>query len=74
MLAAGARSGMKRGALIHYRDSNENIIAKLGPECGDKAGQAAAAGQVSYQCAAYEVAIAMRPKLSSLADQVQMSP
>jgi hypothetical protein len=74
MLVAGARSGLKRGALVHALDSNESIIAKFGPECGEKADKASGAGQVSYQCAAYEVAMAVRPKLQPLADQVQISP
>lgn len=74
LLAAGTRGGMKRGALMHYRDSNASILEKLGPECAEKAGNAAAAGQVSYRCAAYEVAKAMQPKLQPLADQLPTSP
>jgi hypothetical protein len=72
MLVAGVRSGMKRGASTHYLDANESIIAKLGPECGEKTGKVSGAGHVSYQCAGYEVAMAMRPKLQPLADQAQM--
>lgn len=73
MLVAKARSHLKQGALAHYRDSNESIIAKLGPEC-EKTGKASEAGKVSYQCAAYQVAIAVRPKLQTLAQQVQITP
>ena len=72
MLVAGVRSGMKKGALTHYLDSNERIIAKLGAQCGEKTGKASEAGHVSYQCAGYEVAMAMRPKLQPLAQRVQM--
>jgi len=74
MLVAGARSGLRKGALVHYLESNESIIEKLGPACGDKTGEAVGADAVSYQCAAYEVAIAVRPKLQPLAEQVKMSP
>ena len=74
MLAAGARGGLKRGSSMHYRDSNASIIEKLGPECGEKTAKPSAAGQVSYQCAAYEVALAMRPKMQPLADLLLTSP
>lgn len=70
MLVAGMRGGLKRGALAHNLHSNESIIAKLGPEC-EQASEESAAGAVSYQCAAYRVAIAVRPKLQTLASQVQ---
>jgi hypothetical protein len=72
MLVAGVRSGMKKGALIHYLDANESIIAKLGPECGEQTGKASGAGHVSYQCAGYAVAMAMRPKLQPLVDQARL--
>ena len=60
MLVAYTRSGLKKGALAHYLDSNKSIIAKLGPEC-EQTGKATA--DVSYGCAAYRVAMAVRPKL-----------
>lgn len=65
MLVAGTRSGMKNGALMHSLDSNGAIIEKLGPECEKAASKPA--GDVSYQCAAYRVAMALRPKLQQLA-------
>lgn len=71
MLVAGTRGGMKRGALAHNLQSNESIIAKLGPKC-ERTGKASAAGEVSHRCAAYQVAIAVQPKLRALASQVPM--
>ena len=65
MLVAKSRGGLKKGALAHYLESNESIISKLGPEC-EKTGKASATGEVSYQCAAYQVALVVRPKLQQL--------
>ncbi|HEY5755817.1 MAG TPA: hypothetical protein VIU34_08335 [Steroidobacter sp.] len=64
MLVAYTRSGLKKGALAHYLDSNKSIIAKLGPEC-EQTGKTT--GDVSYRCAAYRVAMAVRPKLQQFA-------
>jgi hypothetical protein len=75
-LVAKARAGFDQGNwLKQYRSSNEAIIAKLGPRCGEsKAANSSEAKHVSFGCAAYEVAMAVQPKLRALAEQVPASP
>lgn len=65
LLVAKTRGGLKNGALAHYLEANDNILSKLGPEC-EQIGTTPGAGAVSYQCAAYQVALAVRPKLEAL--------
>jgi hypothetical protein len=40
----------------------------------DNAGKTSEAGDVNYRCAAYQVALAVRPKLQTLARQMQTTP
>jgi hypothetical protein len=71
LLVAKTRAGLNKGALVHYLESNQSVIARFGPQCENTA---QASGQVSYQCAAYRVAIAVRPKLRALEQQAQSTP
>jgi hypothetical protein len=65
LLVAKSRGGLKHGALAHYLEANDSILAKLGPQC-EKSATAPGAGEVSYQCAAYQIALTVRPKLQAL--------
>jgi hypothetical protein len=75
-LAAHAKAGRTSGSwLRHYLSINENIITRLEPQCGEKKNTASGADEpVRYECAAYAVAMVVRPKLQALATQMPTSP
>jgi len=73
LVANANAAGLKGGGvwLQQYRSVNEAIVARLAPKCRP---HSAGTEQVRYDCAAYEVAMSVRPKLEALADQVPTSP
>lgn len=76
VLVANAKVGLPAEPwLQNYRSVNESIIARLAPKCRERKGaNSAGSEQVRYACAAYEVAMAVRPKLEALVDQLPTSP
>jgi hypothetical protein len=75
-LVANVKAGLTAGPwLQQYRSVNETIVTRLAPQCRErKAPNSAGSEQVRYKCAAYEVAMSVRPKLEALADRVATSP
>ncbi|GFE84924.1 hypothetical protein GCM10011487_69240 [Steroidobacter agaridevorans] len=66
-LVANVKAGLDiEPSLQEYRSVNEAIIARLAPKCRERKG----GEQVRYECAAYEVALSVRPKLAALADRM----
>ena len=62
-------------ALANYRSANEAIIAKLAPKCPERnRARAAETKQMSYECAAHDVAMSVQPKLAALEAQLSKSP
>lgn len=69
-IVAKAKAGFRKGWLQGYLSVNEQIITRLERECRGEKNTASAGNQaVRYECAAYAVAIAIRPKLQALASQ-----
>ena len=75
-LVTEVKTGLDAGpALGNYRSANQAIVTKLAPKCPEsKRARAAETKQMSYECAAYDVAISVQPKLATLAAQVPKSP
>jgi hypothetical protein len=75
-LAASVKAGLEiEPSLQEYRSVNEAIVARLAPKCRERNGASSAGSeQVRYECAAYEVAMSVRPKLETLADRRPITP
>jgi hypothetical protein len=75
-LVAHVKAGLEiEPSLQEYRSVNEAIVARLAPKCRERNGANSAGSEpVRYECAAYEVAILVRPKLETLADQRPITP
>ncbi|HKQ16394.1 MAG TPA: hypothetical protein VJT80_23450 [Steroidobacteraceae bacterium] len=68
LMVAEAQGGVPaESRLADYRASSQEILAKLASECGD---HPAGAEQMSYECAAYEVARSVEPKLATFAAEL----
>ncbi|WP_129647840.1 hypothetical protein [Peristeroidobacter agariperforans] len=76
VLVANVKAGVPAGPpLQEYRSVNEIIIARLTPKCRERQQSRSAGGaQVRYECAAYEVAMAVQPKLEALGNQLPTTP
>jgi hypothetical protein len=73
VLVASVKVGMEVGpSLQEYRSVNEAIVTRLARTCRERNGaNIAGSEQVRYECAGYEVARAVQPKLEALANQVR---
>ena len=75
-LVAHVTAGLEvEPSLQEYRSVNEAIISRLAPECRERNGaHSGGREQVRYECAAYEVAMSVQPKLDTLAAERPITP
>jgi hypothetical protein len=72
LMVGEAQAGIAaESRLQDYRSSSQEILAKLGSKCGE---HPAGAEQMSYECAAYEVARSIEPKLATFAAELPAPP
>jgi hypothetical protein len=72
LMVAEVQAGMPaESRLQNYRSNSQAILAKFASECG---AQPAGTEQMSYECAAYEVAKSVEPKLATFAAELPAPP